>query len=84
MAVDWTEYHHVRSATPAYVQLADFIEAAIRDGRLQPGDQLPAERTLRDLTGHSTETAARTRRLLVERGLVESGVGTGTFVRTLT
>jgi DNA-binding GntR family transcriptional regulator len=33
-----------RDPRPAYEQIADDLRAAIRDGRLQPGDRLPTER----------------------------------------
>ena len=68
-------------ATPVYVQLADFIAAAVERGDLAPGTKLPAERDLAELVGHSPETVAKARRLLVERGIAESAVGRGTFIR---
>jgi DNA-binding transcriptional regulator YhcF (GntR family) len=33
-----------RDPRPAYKQIADDLRAAIKDGRLQPGDRLPTER----------------------------------------
>jgi DNA-binding FadR family transcriptional regulator len=33
-----------RDPRPAYEQIADDLRAAIKDGRLQPGDRLPTER----------------------------------------
>src|SRR5215470_14882043 len=33
-----------RDPRPAYQQIADDLRAAIKDGRLQPGDRLPTER----------------------------------------
>jgi DNA-binding GntR family transcriptional regulator len=81
MAVNWEDFESRRGAVPVYVQLADFIQAAIERGDLGHGDQIPAERRLSELTGHSAETAGKAKRLLTERGLVETGHGTGTFVR---
>lgn len=80
MPVRWEDYEEKPGATPAYVQLADFIEARIRAGDLRPGDQVPAERRLADLTGHSPETCGKAKRLLKERGVVDTSPGRGTFV----
>ncbi|TVZ02117.1 GntR family transcriptional regulator [Trebonia kvetii] len=80
MAVRWEDFQERPGATPVYVQLADFIAAAIERGDLGAGSKLPAERDLADLIGHSPETVAKARRLLVERGLVESHVGRGSYV----
>jgi DNA-binding GntR family transcriptional regulator len=81
MALAWGDFAEKPGAVPVYVQLADFIAAAIERGDLAPGDKLPAERDLAELVGHSAETVARARRLLITRGLLESAVGRGTFVR---
>jgi DNA-binding GntR family transcriptional regulator len=81
MALKWEDFTERSGATPVYVQLADFIAAAIARGDLEPGEKLPAERDLAEYVGHSAETVAKARRLLVERGLLESGVGRGTYVR---
>ena len=79
--VRWEDFEERPGAVPVYAQLADFIAAAIERGDLAPGEKLPAERDLADQIGHSPETVAKARRLLVERGLVESHVGRGSFVR---
>lgn len=81
MAVNWADFNAQRSAVPVYVQLADFIETAIRSGDLPSGTQIPAERRLAELTGISAETAGKAKRLLAGRGLVDTGRGLGTFVR---
>jgi DNA-binding GntR family transcriptional regulator len=80
MTLRWEGFEERPGATPVYVQLADWIAAAIERGDLAPGDKLPAERDLADLIGHSPETVAKARRVLVERGLVESAVGRGSFI----
>lgn len=81
MSVMWSQFQPVRSATPVYVQLADWIADRITSGELQPGEQLPAERQLAELIGHAPETVSKAKRVLVDRGLVESTQGVGTFVR---
>jgi DNA-binding GntR family transcriptional regulator len=77
----WEDFQERTGAVAVYVQLADFIAAGIERGDLEPGTKLPAERDLAELIGHSPETVAKARRLLVERGVLESAVGRGTFVR---
>jgi GntR family transcriptional regulator len=79
MAVNWTDFQARRTATPVYVQLADWVEARIRAGDLAPDTQLPSQRELGELTGHSTETAGKAMALLRQRGLVETST-IGTFV----
>lgn len=81
VAVNWADFEATRGAVPVYIRLADFIEARIKDGSLPSGSQVPAERHLAELVGVSPETAGKAKRLLGERGLVETGHGTGTFVR---
>ena len=80
MALNWADFAARRSATPVYVQLADWIESQIKVGNLEPGNQLPSQREMRDLTGHSMETAGKAMTLLRERGLVETST-IGTFVK---
>src|SRR5262245_47011914 len=79
MAVNWDDFRAKRTATPVYVQLADFIEGEIKAGHLAPDTQLPSQRELGELTGHSTETAGKAMAVLRERGLVETST-IGTFV----
>jgi DNA-binding GntR family transcriptional regulator len=80
MDVNWANFVAQRSATPVYVQLADWVESQIKAGNLEPGDQLPNQREMRDLVGHSMETAGKAMKLLRERGVVETST-IGTFVK---
>ena len=79
MAVNWGDFVSRRGATPAYVQLANWVTAQIEQGNLQPGDQIPAQRDLAEMLGHSPETAGKAMALLRERRLVETSK-LGTFV----
>jgi DNA-binding GntR family transcriptional regulator len=63
-----------------YVQVADHIEALIRDGRLAQGSRLPAERDLASEWGVAYDTIRRATALLRERRLIVTAVGRGTFV----
>jgi DNA-binding FadR family transcriptional regulator len=60
------------------------IEAAILEGRLQPGDRLPPERDLQEMFGTSRGSLREALRVLEERGLIDirPGAGGGSVVRT--
>jgi DNA-binding transcriptional MocR family regulator len=64
-----------------YLALAKALEAAIQDGELQPGDQLPPQRAVAELLGIDFTTVTRAYGAARARGLVEGTVGRGTFVR---
>ena len=80
MAVDWANFVAPRASPPVYVPLANWIENQIKAGNLAPGDQLPSQREMRDLTGHSMETAGKAMTLLRKHELVETST-IGTFVK---
>lgn len=65
----------------AYVLLADAIEQAVRVGRLAPGTRLPTHRELSRRLGVAVSTVTRGYAEANRRGLIESTVGRGTFVR---
>lgn len=66
---------------PIYRAVANALEADIRTGRLAPGARLPTQRALADHLGVTLGTATRAYAEAERRGLVESTVGRGTFVR---
>ena len=66
---------------PAYKRLAQALEAAIAEGELQAGDQLPAQREVARLVGIDFTTVTRAYAMARERGLIEGTTGRGTFVR---
>jgi GntR family transcriptional repressor for pyruvate dehydrogenase complex len=72
-------YQTVRTAR-LYEQIVEQIEESIREGRLRPGDQLPAERDLAQQFGVSRTAVREAVKTLSEKGLVESLSGRGTFV----
>ena len=80
VAVTWGDFQIRPGATYAYVQLANWIEGHIKAGNLQPGDRLPAQRDLGEMTGTSVELAGKAMALLRERGLVETS-GRGSYVK---
>ncbi len=71
-----------RSDKPRYIAIADLIAEDIRLGRLSVGDRLPPQRKLASQLGVDFTTIARGYVEAQKRGLVESRVGQGTFVRT--
>ena len=72
-AFDWIGQlaHH---AGPRYLQIAGFIERALADGRLKPGDRLPPQRRLAEFLKVDLTTVtraydeARRRNLLIGQG----------------
>lgn len=71
---------HRRGGQPRYEQLRESLHELIRDGVAGPGGALPAERELARLTGWSRVTVRKALAGLVERGVVNSKPGAGTFV----
>lgn len=72
-------YQTVRTAR-LYEQIVEQIEQSIRERRLKPGDQLPAERELAQQFGVSRTAVREAIKTLCEKGLVEAYSGRGTFV----
>lgn len=70
-----------RDGGPVYLALVGALEAAIRAGELQPGDQLPPQRAAAAALGVDFTTVTRAYAVARARGLVEGAVGRGTFVR---
>ncbi|MEO0976461.1 MAG: PLP-dependent aminotransferase family protein [Pseudomonadota bacterium] len=69
-----------RSDAPRYIAIADSIAADLSNGRLSPGDRLPAQRRLAEILGLDFTTVARGYTEARRRGLLSSQVGSGTFV----
>lgn len=67
-------------AAPLYLKLTRAIEAAVREGRLAPGDALPSERDLALAADISRVTVRKAVRDLVGRGMLTRRQGSGTFV----
>lgn len=67
--------------TPLYRRIADDLRAAIRDGELPPGAQLPTEPELEQQYGVSRNTVRLAIALLVNEGLLDRAPRRGTTVR---
>ncbi len=66
---------------PAYLAIADAIADDIRQGRLRPEDRLPPQRQLAEAIGLNFSTISRAYTEAQRRGLIESRVGHGSFIR---
>jgi len=71
---------HRDSPVPVWAQIEDSLAARIGRGELRAGDRLPAERELCDKWRVSRGTIRQALDALAARGLIERGVGRGTFV----
>ena len=80
VGVTWSDFEPHRSLTPFYKQLSEFVRARIEAGDLHPGDGLPSERELADLTGLSVDTVRAAFDVLREAGLIATAKGIGSFV----
>ncbi len=77
----WTTNLAERSG-PKYKRIADAIGESIRDGSLEEGDRLPAQRDLAYQLEVSLNTVSRAYADAIRRGFVDGEVGRGTFVRS--
>ncbi len=66
---------------PAYLAVAEALAEDIQAGRLAPETRLPTQRDLADALDLNFTTVARAYAEARKRGLIDSHVGRGTFVR---
>lgn len=69
-----------RAGLPTYLQIVQQTRQAVMLGRLRVGDQLPTAREVVASTGINPNTVLKAYRELDREGLVETRVGSGTFV----
>lgn len=67
------------SPDPLYVQVADQLASAIREGEIAPGERLPSVRELARQLEVNKVTVVNAYRRLVGHGLAVQKVGSGTF-----
>ncbi|MFJ8074403.1 winged helix-turn-helix domain-containing protein [Streptomyces sp. NPDC096176] len=65
-----SQHEHEPFATPVHRRIAVALGRDIRDGRIEPGSRLPAERTLARRFGVNRQTVRVALQLLREEGLV--------------
>jgi GntR family transcriptional regulator len=68
------------SGVPAYLQIVQQVEQALRLGLLRPGDQLPTVKQVVAEVTINPNTVTKAYRELEHAGLVEGRQGVGTFV----
>lgn len=68
------------SSEPVYVQIVEQVSEAIAKGLLASGDKLPAVRKLASELVINPNTVARAYTQLEQAGLVNTKIGSGTFV----
>jgi GntR family transcriptional regulator len=73
-------YLETDSGVPAYLQLVQQVEQAIRLGRLTAGDRLPSVREVVGALGINPNTVVKAYGELENRHLVDTRQGSGTFV----
>lgn len=78
--IDWISLVP-ESGKPRYIAIAEAIQSAIAAGTLSAGDKLPTQRQLASELGVDFTTAARGYAEAARRGLIDSTVGRGSFVR---
>ena len=71
-----------KGGVPFYRQIIDLVKSGIATGRLDPGDQLPTVRQLAVELSINLNTVSRAYRELELTGLVDTQMGSGTFVST--
>ena len=69
-----------KSGVPYYRQIIDQVQFAIADGRVNQGDRLPTVRQMAVDLRVNPNTVARAYQELEIRGVVNTQMGTGTFV----
>jgi GntR family transcriptional regulator len=70
----------LKSGVPFYRQIIDQVKSAIATGRVEPGDRLPTVRQLAVELSINPNTVSRAYTELELTGLVETQMGSGTFV----
>ncbi len=70
----------VKSGVPFYRQVIDQVRSAMATGQLEPGDRLPTVRQLAVDLSVNPNTVSRAYTELELTGLVETQMGSGTFV----
>jgi GntR family transcriptional regulator len=70
-----------KTGGPLYMRVSKRIENAIARGVINPGDALPSERDIAEMSGISRVTVRKAVQDLVRSGLLVQRHGSGTFVR---
>lgn len=80
MKKKWTFDEHVKDK-PKYLALVDTLERDIAAGKWQPGDRLPSNREMGTIFKVTIGTVSKAMSEAVRRGIVDTRVGSGTYIR---
>lgn len=69
-----------QSKDPIYIQIVSQIKKLVLDGKLKPGDSIPAMRSLAKDLNVSVITVQKAYEILRDEGFLNTVVGKGTFV----
>ena len=69
-----------RSQEPIYLQIVRQVEKLVREGSLEPGDQLPTVRQMAIDLRINFSTVARAYKILDEQKLISTQRGRGTYI----
>ena len=69
-----------QSRDPIYIQIVSQIKKLVLDGKLKPGDSIPAMRTLAKDLSVSVIPVQKAYEILRDEGFLNTVVGKGTFV----
>ena len=69
-----------QSKDPIYIQIVSQIKKLVLEGKLKPGDNIPAMRTLAKDLSVSVITVQKAYEILRDEGFLNTVVGKGTFV----
>lgn len=69
------------SARPKYQRMVERLEEGITAGEWKPGERLPSNRELAVLFGVTIGTVSKAMSEAVRRGIVDTRVGSGTYIR---
>jgi GntR family transcriptional repressor for pyruvate dehydrogenase complex len=83
MAVDSLARFHALNRTSVVDAGIEQIKRLVVEGALAPGQRLPAERALADALGISRPALREAIRALIAMGVLQSRVGSGTYVTSL-
>lgn len=83
MQIDIEKQIDRNASEPAYLQLANIIQGKISNGEYRSGDRLPSESQLRKQYALSPMTIRRAVNTLIEKDVVYTTKGLGTFVSSL-
>jgi DNA-binding transcriptional MocR family regulator len=70
----------INATKPLYLQVADYITDAARNGQLKPGQRLPPSRTLAQQNNVHRSTIINAYQELKARGVLASRQGSGTYI----